>query len=144
MADTRAVASTLTAKLGSGAPAQLSTDVEFETEAGDKDLLGGKARKRTKQRYQCWVHVLQATGIRRPTSDRPVDPVASVTVFGETHRTRVGDFGKTFSCVFDEVFMFQAQLDDDELQRASVAVRLEDKCDRAHPLVHARVCAKST
>ena len=38
-------------------------------------LSTGKKRKRDKQMYSVWVHVIQATGLKLKRSDRYINPV---------------------------------------------------------------------
>jgi len=40
-------------------------------------LLVGKKRKRDKQMYSCYVHIIQATGLQKQKSDKHINPVRS-------------------------------------------------------------------
>ncbi len=120
---------------GAGAPVSpaspVSPSADDDEEAvfavqDSKEVLGGKARKREKQRYQCWVHLIEATGLRLPKSDVTVNPVCYVSAFGQTKKSKLADYGKTYSCLWDECFNFQASLDEEEFRKETIVLRMEN------------------
>lgn len=86
----------------------------------------GKKRKRDKEMYQVWVHIIQATGLKLTKSDKTMTPVCHVTAFGETRKTEKGDHGKTYSCVWDQAFSFQKRMDVEEFGKEGIEIKVED------------------
>jgi hypothetical protein len=101
-------------------------DDEDATALDEVGQTGGKKRKRDKQMYSVWVHVRQATGLALVGSDKTMNPVAYVSVFGKTVQTARGDGGKTYSCVWNESFSFSKLMDEDEFSREVIQIRVED------------------
>jgi len=103
-------------------------DLFGDDEAGVDEVgqTGGKKRKRDKQMYSVWVHVRQATGLALVASDKTMNPVAYVSVFGKTVQTARGDGGKTYNCVWNEAFSFSKLMDEDEFSREVIQIRVED------------------
>lgn len=97
-----------------------------DTEVDAVGQTGGKKRKRDKQMYSVWVHVRQATNMKLVESDKTMNPVAYVNVFGKTVATKKGDGGKTFNCVWNEAFSFQKLMDEEEFSKESIQIRVED------------------
>jgi len=106
---------------GAGASADLEEVIITE-----QTTLEGKARKRQKQRYQVWVHIIEARGLKSVGKDAYVNPVAYVTCFGQTFKTKVGDKGKTYSCVWDAPFHFELEMDEEQFGRENLKVRIEN------------------
>jgi len=97
-----------------------------EPAVDDAGQMGGKKRKREEQTYSVWVHIRQATGLKLVESDRTINPVAYITCFGKTVQTKRGDGGKTYNCVFNEAFSFQRRMDEEQLRKQTIDIRIED------------------
>ena len=83
---------------------EVDEDLGELTSVEDRLNLGGKARNREKSKYLCWVHVIQAAGLKLKGSDKAIKPVCNISCWGQSRNT---DSAKSLGwhIAFDKSFM---------------------------------------
>ncbi len=142
-----------------GQPPAAPSNVAVLTTDGEEAVGGaarregkeGVARNHFKQRYTCYVHVIEADGLTLgPKNTKDLNPVCAlwlasfdafyssdtsclmkllcvvqyieITAFGQTRKTKIGDHGSTFACLWDQTFQFEGSFTEPEFEAQSIVL----------------------
>jgi len=93
----------------------------------DRLSLGGAARNRVRSKYMCWIHIIQAAGLKVKDSTKAIKPVVNISAWGQSRTTNSArSVEKSYTMVWDQAYSFQADLDDDELLHSTITLTVKD------------------